>query len=141
MSEKALPKGISEALESGEERAALELLGLVEEVAWHLGALPEGEYTFPQPYSAYYADVAALRGKRPDGASPNDPLPLAQLIEEIENRSLGLLPRPEQPSDYAETLTTLGIVAETLAASEEARKVISKLNGSLRAILDAEGYR
>jgi hypothetical protein len=70
-----------------------------------------------------------------------EPRPLAQVIEEIRKRSEALLKKPEKPGDYAEVLTTLGLVAEDLATSEEVRKTLSKLNGSLRAILDAEGYR
>jgi hypothetical protein len=95
-------------------------------VAWHFGALPEDSYTFPQPHS-----------EEVYGA----PRPLAKVIEEVRKRSEALLQMPEKRGDYAEMLTTLGLLAEDLANSEEARKTISKLNESLRAILDAEGRR
>ena len=121
MSGKPLPQWAQEALETGEDLAALELLGLLEEVAWHLGALPEDSYTFPQPHSE------RLYG---------EPRPLAQVIEEIRKRSEALPQMPEKPGDYAETLTTLGLIAEDLATSEEARKTLSKLNESLRAIIE-----
>lgn len=126
MSGKPLPRWAQESLETGEDLAALELLGLLEEVAWHFGALPEDSYTFPQPHSQ---------------AHLGEPRPLAEVIEEVRKRSEALLQMPEKPGDYAETLATLGTLAEDLATSEQTRKTLSKLNESLRAIIEAEGYR
>lgn len=126
--EKPLPPGVSEALESGEDLAALELLGLLEEIAWHFGALDEEEQTFAQPYSSAETDRL-------------EPLPLVEIIEEVARRAAALPEMPDKPSDYADTLTSLGILAERLAASEEALRALRLLNGSLREILDAEGYR
>ena len=136
MSAKSDPEPLSKAeLARRRELAALELLALLGEVAWHFGALPKGSDTSSQPRSAQ------VFGK---------PRPLVWVIQEVRRRSRSIhLLREKQAelnhSRYekdltsigAEALTSLGLLAVDLATSEEVRRAHLKLNESLRAILEA----
>lgn len=125
-----LPKWASEAARSGEELAALELLGLLEEIAYHLGIEPSQGFTFAQPYSTEedFPDRPALVRARP----------FVEIVAEVARRAETLPGYPEEPGDLAEILTTLGILAEEIAAAEEERETFSTLTASLHRIIESE---